>query len=381
MLTRYDTAPIKKLTKDAKTGFLHATNVPIARVGVFPYLKSDGSIEMEAKLPTDLLSDSAIQSANGVPVTEDHPSGMVTKDNAKQYMKGFTATNAHVDDDTVRVDMIITDAGLINDIDNGKNELSIGFQMQLDPTKGQLNGMAYDSAQRNIRINHVAVVKRGRAGHKVSLVGDSAEMVQDYQKKGQDVDTTKVRLDGADITVATGDADKVMKLDAANADNAKKVADLNEQIAKLTAERDQLKSDAEDGKKSAKETKEKADSLEKELANTKAKYEGDAFDKAVQERMDQVDAIKPYLAESYDFKGKSVKDMQVDAIKRMDSAFDAADKSDEVISAYFDGLKKNSSAVVGYHGDNSNNRLDAADSIEGLRAARANIYNSNKEGK
>lgn len=169
MLTRYDTAPINSLSVDSQTGFLHAKNVPIARVGVFPYMKADGSLTMEAKLPDELLNDSTVESANSKPVTDDHPNEAVTTNNTKKYMKGFTADNAHVDGDKLKVDMTITDSDLISEIQKGKQELSIGFQTDIAPVKGTYKGMAYDSVQRNIQINHVAVVRRGRAGHSVRL--------------------------------------------------------------------------------------------------------------------------------------------------------------------------------------------------------------------
>ncbi|MCT6892440.1 MAG: DUF2213 domain-containing protein, partial [Lactobacillus sp.] len=128
MLTRYDTAPINRVTQDAQTGFVRITNVPIAIVGVFPYIKADGSVEMEAKLPTELLSEVTVDSANSKPVTDNHPDELVTQVNASKYMKGFTATNAHVENDALKVDMTITDKSLINEINKGKQELSIGFE-------------------------------------------------------------------------------------------------------------------------------------------------------------------------------------------------------------------------------------------------------------
>ena len=212
---------------------------------VQPYLKADGSIDHEAKLPTELLSDETVSSANNRPVTNGHPHELVTKDNSKKYMKGFTTSNAHVEGNMLFNDIAITDADMINDImKNGKRELSIGFQTEVVPEKGEFNGVKYDSVQKNIRINHVAVVNKGRAGHNVRLLGDSAEAIDDETSKGGSMDskdTTQIRIDGADVTVSTRDVDKIMKLDAANADKQKQIDALNAQIKKLTAERDQLR--------------------------------------------------------------------------------------------------------------------------------------------
>lgn len=376
MLTRYDTAPIDKVTQDAQTGFIHITDVPIARVGVFPYLKADNSVEMEAKLPTELLSDSTVSSADSKPVTNDHPSELVNQQNASKYMKGFTADNAHVDNDTLKVDMTITDADLISEINKGKQELSIGFETEIVPEKGDYKGVAYDSVQRNIQINHVAVVEHGRAGHSVRLIGDSAEMIeqQDVQKKGKQMETTKVRLDGADVTVATGDADKIIKLDADNSEKEKKINNLKAQIKDLQDQLAKLQGDDEETKKNADKAQAKADAAEKELAGLKEKYSGDAMDKAVGARIELINKVKPYVGDSYDFKGKAEKQLKLDAIKALDDSVDLTDKSDDYIDAYFDSMCKtnNSAHINGYKGPQLNINNDSSD-IEKLRFDRYHL--------
>jgi len=376
MLTRYDTAPIDKVTQDAQTGFIHIKDVPIARVGVFPYLKADNSVEMEAKLPTELLSDSTVSSADSKPVTNDHPTELVNQQNASKYMKGFTADNAHVDNDTLKVDMTITDADLISEINKGKQELSIGFETEIVPKKGEYKGVAYDSVQRNIQINHVAVVEHGRAGHSVRLIGDSAEMVQqdNVDKKGKQMDTTKVRLDGADVTVATADADKIIKLDADNSDKTKKIADLEEEIKEKQKELDELKGKSDADKKNADKAQAKADAAEKELADLKERYAGDAMDKAVGARIELINKVKPYVGDSYEFNGKSEKQLKLDAIKALDDSVDLTDKSDDYIDAYFDSMCKtnNSAHINGYNGLQPNISQDSNE-IEKLRFDRYHL--------
>lgn len=351
-------------------------DVPIARVGVFPYIDSGGKVTMEAKLPDDLLTDSAVESANSKPITDDHPPESVNTTNTGRYMKGFTANNAHVDGDKMKVDMTITDSALIKEIQGGKQELSIGFQTDVVPVKGEFKGMAYDSAQKNIQINHVAVVKRGRAGHSVRLTGDSAEMVIDNsQEKGTSMETTKIRLDGVDVTVATNDADTILKLDAANKENNSKIAKLNAQIKELEAERDKLKGGADANKKALDEAKAKNDSLEKELADAKKKYEGDALDEEITKRMDLINEVKPFVGDSFEFSGKSPKEMKVEAIKSVNDSIDLDDKSDDYIDAYFDSIVANSkpSGVVGYPG------VEKKDNVDNPRNALSNLYYENNK--
>ncbi len=366
MRTRYDTAPIKQVTTDPQTGFMHVTNVPIARVGVFPYMKADRSIEMEAKLPTELLSDSTVNSADNRPVTNDHH-GLVTKDNATQLAKGFTADNAHVDDNTLRVDMTIMDGKLIDAINNGKQELSIGFQTNIDQTPGEYNGVAYDSVQKDIQINHVAVVNQGRAGHKVRLLGDSAEMIDDNVKEGktESMEYTKTRLDSVDqtITVADHDVDAVTKLDADNSDKSKKIADLKNQIAELQKQLDELQGNADESKKDVAKAQAKADSLEKENENMKKKYEGDGFDKKVQARLKLMEKAKKFVGDSADLNKMSAREMKIAAVKSAKAVNDSInleDQTDDYIQALFDNLKE-PATVVGYRGTSAQYKGDSAE--------------------
>lgn len=366
MRTRYDTAQIKQVTTDPQTGFMHVTNVPIARVGVFPYMKADRSIEMEAKLPTELLSDSTVNSADNRPVTNDHH-GLVTKDNATQLAKGFTADNAHVDDNTLRVDMTIMDGKLIDAINNGKQELSIGFQTNIDQTPGEYNGVAYDSVQKDIQINHVAVVNQGRAGHTVRLLGDSAEMIDDNVKEGktESMEYTKTRLDSVDqtITVADHDVDAVTKLDADNSDKSKKIADLKDQIAALQKQLDELQGNADESKKDAAKAQAKADSLEKENENMKNKYEGDGFDKKVQARLKLMEKAKKFVGDSADLNKMSAREMKIAAVKSAKAVNDSInleDQTDDYIQALFDNLKE-PATVVGYRGTSAQYKGDSAE--------------------
>ena len=388
-LTRYDAAPISSIHLDPQTGFLYAKNVPIARTGVFPYLKSDGAVSWEAKLPTELLADSTIESANGKPVTNDHPDELVTKDNAEKYMKGVTMSNAHTDGGTIRVDMAITDSNLINAIQGGKQELSIGFQTDVEPVSGEYDGMHYDSIQKSIEINHVAVVNRGRAGHNIRITGDSAAMVEDYVpqagKKGPEMaDYTKVYLGDSSVTVLDSDAEKVTKANQdlqsatnANANKGKQIADLKKQIADLKAQLADLQS----GKEDADKAKAEADSANKTIAELQDKlksFEGDAFDKKVAERLELIEAVKPYLGDSYDFSGKTERDIKLDSIKADDADFDAEGKSDTYIDAYFDAMRSHHrSTNVGYAGtvfSDSAGAKQASSALARRNARYAGLY-------
>lgn len=362
---RYDSVPIRDYHFDDQTGFLYVYRVPIAGAMVQKYVKSDGSEEMEAKLPEEILSDSTVSSANSKPVTDGHH-GLVTKDNSHDLMKGFTASNGHVEGNMLYNDITITDPNLISQIKNGsKRELSIGFETQMDPTSGTYNGAKYDAVQRNIRINHVAVVPKGRAGHEVRLIGDSAEAVEQVEpseEKGNQMETRVVRADGQNITVAADDVEKITKLDADNSAKAKQIADLDAQIKKLQAEKAQLQGDADASAKKADEAQAKADSLEadnKKLQEEFDKYKADGVDK----KLELIDKVKSFVGDEYDYHGKSDRDMKIDAVRAIKGdSVDFTDKSDTYVQAAFDMLEK-PKQVLGYAGPEPEAKGDSADPI------------------
>ena len=362
---RYDSVPIRDYHFDDQTGFLYVYRVPIAGAMVQRYVKSDGTEEMEAKLPEEILSDSTVSSANSKPVTDGHH-GLVTKDNSHDLMKGFTASNGHVEGNMLYNDITITDPNLISQIKNGsKRELSIGFETQMDPTSGTYNGAKYDAVQRNIRINHVAVVPKGRAGHEVRLIGDSAEAVEQVEpseEKGNQMETRVVRADGQNITVAADDVEKITKLDADNSAKAKQIADLDAQIKKLQSEKAQLQGDADASAKKADEAQAKADSLEadnKKLQEEFDKYKADGVDK----KLELIDKVKSFVGDEYDYHGKSDRDMKIDAVKAIKGdSVDFTDKSDTYVQAAFDMLEK-PKKVSGYAGPEPETKGDAADPI------------------
>lgn len=205
---RYDTGTL--VLGKSENGF-RRFDVKIARAGVFPYVYQDGSVRMEAKLPEDLFSPITIDSAKGAPVTEDHvpPSdsrGLVTPENYKKYVKGALGDTITVQDGHLCASETMFDADLLRKVENGeKVEVSIGFELDIDPTPGELNGERYDCAQRNIRINHVAHVDKGRAGETVRVQLDTIPKdvhiavmaTAEKPRTGEIMPKTKTRADEA----------------------------------------------------------------------------------------------------------------------------------------------------------------------------------------
>ena len=63
-------------------------------------------------------------------------------------------------------------------MDGKRYQISPGFWSSTEYVKGQYNGQNYDAIQRDISINHIAVVEEGRAGDSVKIKLDSKQITE-----------------------------------------------------------------------------------------------------------------------------------------------------------------------------------------------------------
>lgn len=153
-------------------GFLICKDVPIARTGTQQYRGcefggpvADGIYNVQ-RPEAEVFDRAAVASFEGKPVCDEHPEEDVTPDNYGRYMKGVCRDVRRGDGDLSNclvADLVIYDADLIGKIEAGKREISCGYDCLWNPTSDS----SYD--QLEIRGNHVAVVDKGRAGHKVAI--------------------------------------------------------------------------------------------------------------------------------------------------------------------------------------------------------------------
>jgi hypothetical protein len=146
----------------------------ITRCGVFEYLQPDGTIQRELRLPEDVFKKDSLDSLSKVPVTDDHPPDMIDAQNARQFMRGASG-DALRDGDHVRSELAIYDSSLIARMEKGKQEVSCGYECDLERKAGDHPDYGkFDCIQRNIVGNHVAIVDAARAGHTARVRMDSA---------------------------------------------------------------------------------------------------------------------------------------------------------------------------------------------------------------
>lgn len=259
-------------------GFLKA-RISIARPGVFTYTKSDGSIVHEAKLPEDLFSQSTIDSVIGAPIVDTHPNTpekMVTSENYKKYAKG-NVSNPHVENNEIVAIATYYDPVLIKKIKNREqNEVSIGYTYQPSLQSGFYNNEEYQSADKNIIINHIAMEQHGRAGERIKVHLDrGALMPKKWNVEGDNTSNslTYRKFDGStDIQVAPEIHKELMAIKNDSKENSQKIEQLKSENEKLMKENEKIKMDKkdEDGNKELE--------AKLEIANDKAKEWEKKFD-------------------------------------------------------------------------------------------------------
>lgn len=273
-------------------GFLKGRAI-VTSIGVFTYKRADGTVQRELRLPEEVFSLKTLNSMKLKPVTLNHPTELVTSDNADKLQVGSLGDNPSwtkewehrnweevTDGINCAIDMIITRKDAIDAILNGKQALSMGYTCDLEIAEPGATwcGIEYDFIQRNIRYNHCAIVDSARAGDnaKIELRADSDDAVLEdivIKTDGGETMLKKINLDGIDYEAeesvikalnaekaradkAENDACETKKsLDKKVADFEKKVTEFEKRISELEAEKDTAK--------------EKADSAERELEELK----------------------------------------------------------------------------------------------------------------
>lgn len=154
----------------------------LTRVGIFEYHNPDGTIRRELRLPEEVFAAESLASYKGKPVILTHEAGMIDSDNVQQEQIGTILSEGMQDGDNVRAQIVIHDA---ESLDYGLRELSLGYTQTPDETPGVWNGQPYDAIQRNIQINHLALVEKARAGEQARLNIDGEEQGGNQMSKAR----------------------------------------------------------------------------------------------------------------------------------------------------------------------------------------------------
>jgi hypothetical protein len=178
-----------------------------ARTGTQVY--SDGVTSWGEFRSVDEVGDATSLASYGLkPFTDDHPPVMVTPDNYTAYAKGACGQDAVLVEQPgpdgnryVKVTILVGDAATLRKIRDGKVELSAGYTTVTVRDSGtDAAGKNYDYRQTKIRINHLALVDRGRAGPLARIRPDGAAWelpASNADTQEHEVNDTKDQLDPA----------------------------------------------------------------------------------------------------------------------------------------------------------------------------------------
>ena len=344
---RYDFSPIEKYELTPE-GYLRAW-ASIARTGIQHYTDSDGSIRREYRPETEVASPDSLASFAGKAITSEHPPVLLDSENTKDYQVGFSGTEVVYDNGFVKAVMTITDEDTIKRIMKGDaREVSAGYRVNYDPTPGVTeNGEHYDGVQKEIIGNHIAVVRRGRAGPQVKLHLDRQDAADPslFKTTEERLMTAKVVFDGAEFEVSEGVALAITK---EREDGRMSYEDMKKKYDELQASAASMKEEMDAMEK---EMKGKCDSAEgradalaeqiEELKTELAAAQEINLDSMVEERVALIEKAKPVLDAAYAFTGKTVREVMVDSIKAVrGDELDLSEKSDDYVQAMFDTLSE-----------------------------------------
>lgn len=320
-------------TRRTADGYLIA-EAKAVRTGIQTYLgaevgKPDLPTVKVYRAPDQVFAQDSLQSFSHAPITIDHPADPVTAENWKDLSVGEVSTAAKQDGQWVTLPLILKDAKAIQSVEAGKRELSAGYDCELDWTPGTtVDGESYDAQQRGIKINHLALVDRARAGSQ-ARIGDGAiswgvAPIPPTTDKETVIMTDALRtvvVDGLSVQTTDQGAQAIDKLTKDRDDARKAIAD-----AEATHKAEIAAKDKELATKDA------------TIDDLKAKQLDPAkLDKLVADRSAIVAKAKK-VAPTLDVTGKSNGDIRRAAVAAKLGDAAVKDKSDDYVEARFDTL-------------------------------------------
>jgi hypothetical protein len=316
-----------------KQGYLRAP-ARVARTGVQHYYAVE--LGLHDREPTErvgvlrdekeVFATDSLNSYRDVDITNNHPDAFIDAHSYKDLAVGNISGAPTPEGDYVRADLIIRDKATIDAIESGKVQVSAGYDANYERKDGVHDGVPYQFIQRHIRVNHVALVDKARAGASARIYdGDTA--MHKLQIGDAEIEvTSKEQLDAGLEALKTLDKDDGDKPDFLEKKKDKKDKDKKESddSAAVEATRDALSSELEAARSTIRD-------LEDQLT-------ADSFDAKVAIRQDTIDKAKTIAkCETAVFAGKSIDGIALTAMKLADPDRVAWDeKSPAYVSAAFD---------------------------------------------
>ena len=318
-VTRFDNSTVK--ANFDEEGFLHDTPI-LTRAGIFTYYNADGSMQKEFRPLEEVLKVDSLSTYKGKPIVVLHPKqNLILSTTINGKAVGSVLSEGRADGNNVIADIVVHDK---NALDSGLRELSLGYRVDIDKTPGVYQGESYDVIQRNIRINHLALVPKGRAGNaRLRLDADDNQILGNGEVKENmsENNMQALRLDSGSIYNVPNEVFAAIKSVESRLDAVEKEkSDIVAAKEKVEGERDALKGEL---------GKAKTDAAEKEKINN------DAFEQAVQEKINLLGIAKKASIEKTDgLTNREIKEAVIKAVRGDNLSFEG--RSDDYVQGVFE---------------------------------------------
>lgn len=301
--TRYDVGRLDKFERTAGGGLRIPASV--SRIGIQVYQDADGNTIRELRPPEEVFDAASVASIEDAPVTDLHPDGMVDPSNWARLAKG-TARAPRVNGDHVEATLVLHDADEIRRVESGERvEVSLGYEVDLDPTPGEWQGEKYDAVQRRIRANHVALgpVGWGRAGPTVALRLDAREKTM-----------KTIKIDGFELEVGSDAHAQATAKVLEERDGARRELDeARGRLDAVTQERDEARARADKA------------------------WSKDEVASRVDARLALIDRARRVLGAEYEHADKDNREVMTDALAKAGRGI-AEDASDDYLRGAFEAV-------------------------------------------
>lgn len=343
-VSRYDYGQVTK-SEVTDEGYLKVW-CKAARVGTQLYTRGDGTQVREYRPEDEVSNPDSLASFGMKAVTLNHPKVLLDSKTTKLHQVGHAGSHVRFSDGFVEVALVITDQDAIDAVQRGDaQEVSAGYRVDYDPTPGVTpDGESYDGIQRNIKVNHIALVARGRAGREARLLLDSCDRndaVADIEPPSNSpvISMARITLDGLDIELPADAAGAVQSFvketGRAQAELQQKLDAQEEKIQAVVTE----KTEAQDRIDASQE---RIAELEKQLAEAVAASEqrDDAaeINDAVNKRLEALNKFAPIMPEDYKFDGEDEAQIMAIAYQNVFEKEARSDASADYLLGVLDGV-------------------------------------------
>lgn len=348
---RYDFAPITK-SETTDEGYLRVW-CRAARTGTQLYRRSDGSQVREYRPPEEVSNPESLQTFGMKPATWGHPPVLLDSKNTKTHQIGYSGSQVRYNDGFVEVALVVTDQDSIDKIQRGEaRQVSAGYKVDFDPTPGNTpEGEEFSGIQRNIRVNHIAVVPVGRAGPEVKLLMDrmdAADAVAYDPEPGtpaqQSTPTASplmasVKLDGLEIELPVEAAGAVQSYVR---DMSKQLSDLGASKTELSTKLDEVAKELESLAYEKEAAEGRADALTERVAEleaeTSSRIDTAELDELIKARISVFQKLAPAFEDDFKFDGLDESELYIQAFTKLTGDAPREDAAPEYVAGVVDGI-------------------------------------------